>query len=353
MQIKWKPIWSESLGAKSFCTFVKTPDISILIDPGTSIIQPSFPGTDDEKLKWLEDSEKAIKSKIGEAEILIITHYHYDHFYSNELDIYKDKLVFIKDPNEYINDSQRKRAEEFFNDICEHYGPNGSGLKTVLEKNTTLRKYPNPMDNLELSRTRDFGDYNLRRQELLGKWLKWFNGRVKNWNKNKLIPELKFDELEIKFMDGKYFEFDKTKIRFPNAMFHGIEFSKVGWVVPVIVESEQEKLLYTSDLNGPMIEDYAEWIINENPNVLLLDGPSSYMIPYTVNLINFKRTVENIIRIIEESEIDTIIFDHHLLRDTKYKERMEPAYKTAEKVGKKLLTVAEYYGKEPVVLELI
>jgi predicted metallo-beta-lactamase superfamily hydrolase len=316
-------------------------------------MQPSFPGSDEEKMEWLENSEKAIKSKIDLADVFVITHYHYDHFINDEVDLYKNKVVFIKDPNEYINDSQRGRAEEFFNDLVKDYGPEDQTLKSILEKNTASGDYPNPMDSLELARTRDFGEYTNRRNELLDKWLKWYHGRVKKWTKNKLIPELKFDELDVKFMDGKFFEFGETRLRFPKAMFHGIEFSTVGWVVPVIVEYKDEKILYSSDLNGPMIEDYAEWIINEDPDVLLLDGPSSYMIPYTVNLINFRRTVENISRIVKESEIDTIILDHHLLRDTKYQERMASVYKTAEKVGKNLLTVAEHYGKTPIVLRLI
>ncbi len=353
MKIKWQPIWSDSLGAKSFCTHIKTPDISVLIDPGTSIMQPSFPGSDDDKLGWLEASEKAISSKIDEADIFVITHYHYDHFIPDELEVYKNKLLFIKDPNEYINDSQRGRAEQFFNDMVKHYGPEGTTLKSVLEKNTAPQEYPDPMDSLELARTRDFGDYSRRRNELLQKWMKRFNGRVKKWTKTKHIPELDLDGLEVKFIDGKYFEFGETKLRFPNAMFHGIEFSTVGWVVPVIVEYRSEKILYSSDLNGPIIEDYAEWIIQEHPDVLLLDGPSSYMIPYTVNLINFRRAVENICRIVQESEIGTIILDHHLLRDRKYQERLEPAYKAVDKAGKKLLTVAEFYGKTPKVLEFI
>ena len=353
MKIKCQPIWSESLGAKSFCTYVKTPELSLLIDPGVSIMQPSFPGTEQEKLEWLGAGESAIQSKLDEVEVLVITHYHYDHFIYDELEVYRDKTVFIKDPNEYINDSQRARAEEFFNDLCKHYGPKGTTLNSIWQKREKTQTYPNPMESLGLATARDYGDYTQRRHQLLEKWYQRFKGRAARWNKYKQIPELEFDELKVKFADGKYYEFGETKLRFANAMFHGIEFSTVGWVVPVVVEYKNEKLLYSSDLNGPMIEDYAEWIIQENPDVLLLDGPSSYMIPYTVNLINFRRAVENISRIVQESEVSTIILDHHLLRDRKYQERMGPVYKAAAKAGKELLTVAEYYGKTPVVLELI
>ena len=39
-----------------------------------------------------------------------------------------------------------------------------------------------------------------------------------------------------------------------------------------MIEYKEEKLIHTSDLNGPVIEDYAEWIIKEDPNILILDG---------------------------------------------------------------------------------
>jgi predicted metallo-beta-lactamase superfamily hydrolase len=31
--------------------------------------------------------------------------------------------------------------------------------------------------------------------------------------------------------------------------------------------------IYTSHLQGPGIEDSAQWIIKENPDILILDGP--------------------------------------------------------------------------------
>ena len=42
-KITIKPVWFDSLGAKSSCMLVKTPDVKILIDPGIAAMQPSFP----------------------------------------------------------------------------------------------------------------------------------------------------------------------------------------------------------------------------------------------------------------------------------------------------------------------
>jgi predicted metallo-beta-lactamase superfamily hydrolase len=51
----------------------------------------------------------------------------------------------------------------------------------------------------------------------------------------------------------------------------------VGWVFSTVIEHGGQKLIHSSDLNGPIIEDYPEWTIRENPDLLVLDGPMTYM----------------------------------------------------------------------------
>ena len=48
---------------------------------------------------------------------------------------------------------------------------------------------------------------------------------------------------------------------------------------------------------------------------------------------------------------DPIILDHHLLREPRYAERLADVYEVAKEAGKKVLTVAEWFGKRPLVLE--
>jgi hypothetical protein len=129
-----------------------------------------------------------------------------------------------------------------------------------------------------------------------------------------------------------------------------IEFSRVGWVCSTVIEFKREKLIHTSDLNGPIIEDYAKWLIKENPDVLILDGPMTYMLGYTLNLINFRRTIGNMLRILGETETEIIIYDHHLPREPKFKERTKEVWETAKKLKKKVFTAAEFLGEKPVVL---
>jgi len=113
-----EPVWFDSLGAKSSCTLVETPDVKILIDPGIAAMQPSFPASDAKRRQWCEKGRKAIKRASKEADVIIISHYHYDHYFPTNLSIYKDKLVFAKNPNEYINESHLARAPKYNDSIC-------------------------------------------------------------------------------------------------------------------------------------------------------------------------------------------------------------------------------------------
>ncbi len=116
------------------------------------------------------------------------------------------------------------------------------------------------------------------------------------------------------------------------------------------IEFEGKKFLYSSDVGGPIIEDYAEWIIDEQPDLIVLDGPATYMLGYAINRINLRRAVENAVRIVEEVDFELMIYDHHLPREAKFKERTKEVWSLAEKLGKKVVTCAELLNLEPAVL---
>jgi len=343
--MKFKLIWFDSFGAKSSCTLVKTKDISILIDPGIAIMHPSFPASYFKKIYWTEKGGKEIFKASREADVIVISHYHWDHF-SREPKMYENKILFAKSPNEYINDSQRQRALDFFDKLWKKFGRSGIRFKEQEKK-----KFKDFADDLRSIRKK-FGDYDKRRRELLRLGKKWFMKRVRNWRKFKVIPEANFEKLRIIYPEGKRFKFGKTTVRFTKPLFHGIEYSRVGWVFSTIIESRGKKLIHSSDLNGPIIEDYADFIIKENPDYLILDGPMTYMLGYTLNLINFKRVLENVKRIVRKADFKVMIWDHHLPREPKFRERTKSVWELARKLGKKVLTASEFQlRRKPVVEE--
>ncbi len=336
----FQPIYADSMGAKSFSLQVKT-DVNIVIDPGIAVMHPSFPAGRKEKIRWREEGKKRIVEACRKANLIVISHYHHDHYIRDDLSIYDGKTIFAKNPNEYINDSQRKRAEKFFENLFNRFGIN---LKDIMEK-AKERKYRVPaLKSME----KDFGDYMQRRRKIIEDGFKWFEERAKKWNLYEKIPELNIDGTEIKFADGKNFTVGRTRIKFTPPFFHGIEFSRVGWIFATVIDYKGKKLIHTSDVNGPIIEDYAEWIVKEKPDIIFLDGPPTYMLGYMLNKINLRRAIENVIKILDESDA-LIIYDHHLPRERRFREHTKEVWEFAKKRGRRLFTVAEYFGEKPVV----
>ncbi len=344
--MEFEPVWFDSLGAKSSCTLVKG-DVGILIDPGVSQMHPGFPASDAQKHRWFEEASTRIRSAAEDVDVVVVSHYHYDHFIDFERQIYADKTVLVKSPNDYINDSQRGRAEKFFEHLCDAL--TGEALQKFLEEPRPA-SYKDPMDELRIARNKDFGEYQRRREGLLGKGRRWFRKRAQKWSRYRRIPELEVGDTTVKFLDGQEFRFGDTKVRFSKPHFHGIEYSRVGWVCSIVVEQGGEKLIHTSDLNGPIIEDYAEWIVEENPQVVIVDGPMTYMLGYTMNLINLRRALDNMLRIVKETDARVIIYDHHLVREAKFREHTAEVWSKAEELGRRLVTAAEFAGRDVAVL---
>jgi len=350
-KIKLYLVWFDSYGAKSSCIFIKTPDIKMLVDPGAASMQPSYPLPNDEKENLYRKALDTINRFSHRADTVFISHYHYDHHTLplNSKGIYRRKRLWIKDPNQWINKSQWKRARLFLNQLHESYGAKKRDLIYTHPENHI--KFNDPLKALPFAMSKDYGDYKSRKLELLEKGKIWFNKLTDVWKKGPWILDFKQDHFEVKIADGRSFKRGETNVGFTGPMFHGIEYDRVGWVIGLKLEYKGRRLIYSSDLHGPTIEDYAKWIIDEDPDVLILDGPATYLFGYMVNRINLERAIENICDILRNTKKGVIIYDHHLLRDIRYKSRLEKAYLVAKKEKKTLFTAAEWLGYEPLILK--
>lgn len=120
--MEFTPLAFESLGVRSQATLVETKDVRILIDPAVSLAPRRF-GLPPHQIEVdrLTELAKKIYEEAKIADIIIITHYHYDHHdpgYVIPLDIYQNKTVYIKDPQNFINPSQKfRRAPRFIKTI--------------------------------------------------------------------------------------------------------------------------------------------------------------------------------------------------------------------------------------------
>lgn len=339
-QIKFVPIWFDSLGAKSACSLVKTCDIGLIIDPDSASLQPSYPMPAELKNYYQKLARKSITNALQEAEHVVISHYHYDHHYLDPI-LYKNKKLWIKDPNQWINKSQWERSRLFLEELASFFEGE------VSFKNGPKKSFADPLDSLTQATSKDFGHYQERRNELLKKWRKRFLKAREYWKNNPWVDEdeLQFEDMEINFAEGRELEFGQTHVRFTKPLFHGIEYANTGWVFSTVVEVGGEKFIHTSDLQGPTLEDYAQWIIEEDPDYLILDGPATYLFGYMLNRTNLNRSLNNAYKIVRQCDPKVMIYDHHLLRDKRYRKLTHKVWDISENV----ITAAKFLKTKPLI----
>jgi predicted metallo-beta-lactamase superfamily hydrolase len=164
------------------------------------------------------------------------------------------------------------------------------------------------------------------------------------------IKSFKNKAKKIEYADGGQFEFSNTKIRFSAPVPHGEVLSKSGYVVMCSVVGAGEKLVFASDVQGPQVSDVVAWIVEENPDLLVISGYPTYLTQVTNPRI-FEECNRNIIEILVRTNIKTIILDHHLTRDIEYEEKVKASVKKAQSMGRSITTAAEHLGVQPDLLE--
>lgn len=290
VKIKVLPVAFESFGVRSMCTHVETPDIKILLDAGVSLGPSRFRlAPHPKEYVALKERRSHILEVAKEADVVTISHYHFDHHTPSYTDwashwssakiakqIYKGKIVFAKNYRSRINPSQRRRG--------------------------------------------------------------WMFARTGGKHAKKL-----------EFADGRSFQFGATRIRFSQPVYHGRERSELGWVLMAVIEREDEKVLFAPDVQGPSYEESLEMILAEEPQLAIVGGPPVYLVDFRETRGRIDSAMRNLERIVER--VPVTILDHHVLRDEKWKETAQPVFDKASSVGHKLATAAEYAGKENSLLE--
>jgi len=271
--MKVKYIAFDSLGIKSSCFMLEAGRYKILVDPGIAGEVDSFPFSAAERSTFVRKYEADIRNACKSADVIVITHYHYDHYIPDK-GLYTGKILLVKDPKKYINRSQAGRAEELLHGL----------------------------------------------------------------------------DADVRVADGASFRFGKLRLSFSEPVWHGPEKTNLGYVIMLTAEHGGKKLFYSSDVNGVYLQQYADMIIHENPDIVLLDGPPTYLLGYIMSYYNLARCVLNICKIIDNTNPDLLFIDHHMLRDYRYPDFMYECGRHAKRKGMKLLTVAEYLGKKPMVL---
>lgn len=104
---------ADSLGVRSMATYVEAGGYKVFIDPGVALGPwryglPPHPI----ELNAMNEAWGRIVEYAGKSDIIIITHYHFDHFNPKmDLDrVFGGKVLYMKDPDNNINPSQIRRS---------------------------------------------------------------------------------------------------------------------------------------------------------------------------------------------------------------------------------------------------
>ena len=175
---------------------------------------------------------------------------------------------------------------------------------------------------------------------------------LKDWEENinrsqrgraaEFLEHLEGQDVEIEKADGR----DFGDVEFSPAVPHGPEGSRLGYVLMVRVGD----LVHASDVQGPQSPEAARWIIEQAPRVLVLSGFPTLFLGWRTSRAALEKS-NDLLRRILESGVETLVLDHHLLRDRFYRRRIKPVLDCAERKGARVMTGAEFTGKKPRMLE--
>ncbi len=289
--IKVTPLAAESLGVRSMCTYVETPDTKILLDAGVSLCPSRFGlPPHPEEFKAIIESRMRTAEAAEKADYVTISHYHFDHHTPSYEDwltqwteanetarrIFQDKAVLTKNAREMINPSQRRRGWIFKK-------TGGSYAKTV--------------ENA----------------------------------------------------DGKTFTCGRTKVAFSKPVPHGAEDSPLGWVLMTTIAHESEKFMFAPDVQGPIAKSTLQQILGENPQLLMLGGPPLYLAGFKVDESQIAIGLKHLEEIV--TKVPQVIVEHHILRDKAWREGSAKAFRQAQRNRHKMLTAAEFLRMQNSLLE--
>jgi predicted metallo-beta-lactamase superfamily hydrolase len=117
------PIAFDSFGVRSMSTYLQVGDLHLVIDPGVAL-GPTRYGMEPTQAEFeaLEYSRALIMELSKKAEVVVITHYHYDHHpFPQDSEMYRTcfsgKVVFAKDRKQNINLSGKQRGKIFEDNV--------------------------------------------------------------------------------------------------------------------------------------------------------------------------------------------------------------------------------------------
>ena len=284
-----RPIAFETMGVRGMCTYVETPDVKVLIDAGASLGMRFGLIPHPREYRALSEARKTIREYAAKSEVITVSHYHYDHY----TPAWRDR--------EYVwTWSCLEEAEAVYKD------------KLVLVKDIRSK--------INLSQ------------------------RKRGWLFEKAIDGI---AQRIEVADGREFTFNETKLRFSPPVPHGEGGSGLGWVLMLCIEHGGFKVLHTSDVQGPMSEEALEWILSQQPSLVVVGGPPLYLSEGRVSGGSIAKGLRGLAELVKATRVAV---DHHVARDEGWREQVASELR-ALGVEARFVSAAELIGLSDNLLE--
>ncbi len=167
----------------------------------------------------------------------------------------------------------------------------------------------------------------------------------------------KFEEIvkeladELIWADGLDIEIGKALISFSPPVWHGAPGSKVGRVIMVYIEYGRDSFLHGSDAQNLADPDALKWVLEKNPKTMVIDGYPTILVGWRVSKQSYVESIDNVKKVITDTDVKTIILDHHIVRDKKFREKIKELVELGREYGVEIMTAAEYYGLDDLLLE--
>ncbi len=289
LKIKVTPLAYESMGVRSMCTLLETRDVRVLADAGVSL-GPRFRLMPHPlEYKAMREARERIEAAAAKSRVTTVSHYHNDHHTPN----FEDPVWL------------------------------GSGVdasqKIYKDRTVLVKDYRSNINTAQ---------------------------RRRGWLFKQTVEEI---AEEYKIADGQTYTYGRTTLTFSKPVPHGEGATELGWVIILTLESRGEKVIFAPDVQGPVVEETVQLILDASPDLAIVGGPPTYLQGFKVAEEFVKTAEKNILRLAEH--VPNLVVDHHLLRDSNWSAFLQPIRNAAGKAGNKVFTAAELMGEPSRPLE--
>ena len=159
--------------------------------------------------------------------------------------------------------------------------------------------------------------------------------------------EMKEVATELQWADGKTFTFGETTVKYSQALPHGPQGTRFGYVLATTISTPDATILFAPDVQGPVVDSTLAYLLSTEADLLIVGGPPIYIdsfhSTYSRDALTSLRSLAAV--------TPKLIVDHHLMRSPQWSAWLRPVATEAEKHNKQVLTMAELAGEENNALE--